>query len=250
MEPQPDQPLIKNTDTSAADRNGNSLPQQDGSRITAFNNHGGQNNSRPVSQNRMSREPVGGHQAPILEANRETASKPRLSVLKIWWPELSASLIFLIALLAILVTLYPHQNAPLPQWPYHISVNSLLSVYAVFLKGAILLVVSQALGQLKWTWFTSEHPLDDLVRYDEASRGALSSLKLLWRLRLQHPLASCGALISIILLAVDPFIQQTLSYYDCSVSIETEQANLPRTNFFSPFSYHDQVLIESILPSI
>jgi len=49
-------------------------------------------------------------------------------------------------LIAIIITLRPHQDKPLPQWPYNISVNSLISIYVVILKGAVLLVTAEGLG--------------------------------------------------------------------------------------------------------
>src|SRR5277367_1653535 len=105
--------------------------------------------------------------------------------------EIGACVLIIAALFAIIATLYPHQNKPLPQWPYSISVNTLRSVYVVVLKTSVALVAAEGLGQLKWTWFRRERPLEDLVKYDEASRGPLGALKLLWRLRAHQPLSSC-----------------------------------------------------------
>ena len=71
----------------------------------------------------------------------------RAQFLKSWWLEIGACCIFILALIAIVVTLRPHQNKPLPQWPYSISVNSLISIYAVILKATILLVTAESLGK-------------------------------------------------------------------------------------------------------
>jgi len=65
-------------------------------------------------------------------------------------------------------------------------------------------------GQLEWRWFRSDRPLEDMVKYDSESRGPLGAVTLLWRLGLLHPLSSCGALITIIMLFVDPFAQQVI----------------------------------------
>ena len=40
-----------------------------------------------------------------------------------WWVEVGSCAIVLGALFAIFGILYPHQNAPLPNWPYSISIN-------------------------------------------------------------------------------------------------------------------------------
>ena len=54
-----------------------------------------------------------------------------------WWLEIGACCLFIIALVAIFATLYPHQGKPQPQWPYGISVNSLIAIYVVVFKSAV-----------------------------------------------------------------------------------------------------------------
>ena len=66
--------------------------------------------------------------------------------------------------------------------------------------------------------------------FDSATRGPLGSLLLLRKLGFQNPLASCGAVITILMLGVDPFTQQIIRYYNCSQPIHTYQATRPRTN--------------------
>lgn len=41
----------------------------------------------------------------------------------------------------------------------------------------------EGIGQLKWQWFKTSHPLYDLQKYDEASRGPWGALKLLRSIR-------------------------------------------------------------------
>ena len=86
-------------------------------------------------------------------ASRHSAAVKAMSIrrrarfLEYWWLEIGACFIFILALVAIIVTLRPHQNKPLPQWPYSISINSLMSIYAVALKATILLVTGEGLGK-------------------------------------------------------------------------------------------------------
>ena len=68
--------------------------------------------------------------------------------LRHWWLEIGACFLFLISLIAIIVTLYPYQGKPLPQWPYQISINSVISVYVVVLKASIVFVIAEGLGML------------------------------------------------------------------------------------------------------
>ena len=87
-------------------------------------------------------------------------------------------------------------------------------------------------GQLKWRWFQTKHVLEDMVKYDSASRCPLGALSLLWTLGLRHSLASLGALIIVLVLAVYPFAQQVVRYHGCSMPVENQVATIPRTNSF------------------
>lgn len=153
-------------------------------------------------------------------------------IFKHWRLEIGACSVFLIILVAIIATLYPHQGKPLPKWPYHLSVNTVISIYVVILKSTILLVAAEGLGQLKWKWFERSRPLQDLVQYDDATRGPLGAFSLLRRLRLRHPLSSAGALIILLVLVIDPFTQQVIDYYDCGVPVSGVNGTVPRTNVY------------------
>ena len=160
--------------------------------------------------------------------------RDKVSAVRLWWVEISSCVFALLTMIAIVATLYPHQGKPLPQWPYHLSVNTLLSIYTAVLKGSIITVVSECIGQFKWKWFRQERPLIDLNIYDEATRGPLGALKILWLLRLRDGLSSTGALVAILVLTVDPFTQQLVRYYSCSVPAPGKQALVPRTSLFGP----------------
>lgn len=68
-------------------------------------------------------------------------------------------------------------------WDYRWSPTSSLALAITIAKAAMLVPVASALGQLKWHWFKTPRKLDGLEHFDEASRGVLGSLRLLWRLR-------------------------------------------------------------------
>ena len=162
----------------------------------------------------------------------------RIEVLSIWWLELVCCFLSAGAFVAIVVTIWTHEGRPLPDWPYHLNINTLIAIYVVILKAALLLVTAQGLGQLKWRWFERERPLDDLTAFDGASRGAWGSLTLLWMLKGRHIIASCGAFITIAALLVDPFAQQVISSYQCMLPVQSSQATIPRTNYFYEVGPH------------
>lgn len=155
-----------------------------------------------------------------------------------WRWEFASCLLILAIPFIILATLYPHDGQPLPQWPFQISVNTLLSVYSIALRGGLSFIAASCIGQLQWVWFSQGRPLYDLVRYDNAGRGAWGSLQILWTHRLYQPLTTLGALLIVFSMGIDPSIQQLISSSDCSVAIEGEKATLPRTNLFYDATNH------------
>ena len=169
---------------------------------------------------------------------------------KNWWMEIGACVLSLVALVAVIGTLQPHQGKPLPQWPYHISVNALISIYVLVLKAAILLVTAEGLGQLKWRRLQRDRLLDEFVKYDQATRGPLGAFRLLWQLRLRHTLSSAGALIAIVVLAIDPFVQQIIHYSDCSVPMAGLQATVPRTNVYLPQMTNGGNITDGVTPGL
>jgi hypothetical protein len=107
------------------------------------------------------------------------------------------------AIAAILASL---NNQPLSKWPLGLTVITVLSKIA---SAALILPISEAIGQLKWSWFHGKESKDafDFEIFDKASRGAWGSVLLLFRTR-GKSLAALGALLTIMLLAIDTFFQQ------------------------------------------
>lgn len=63
---------------------------------------------------------------------------------------------------------------------------SYLSLMSTVMKAAMLLPVATSISQLTWNWFKSHRRLIDIERFDEASRGMLGSLQLLWSIKLRY----------------------------------------------------------------
>ncbi|KAJ4381545.1 hypothetical protein N0V86_002905 [Didymella sp. IMI 355093] len=93
-----------------------------------------------------------------------------------------------------------------------------LAVYNVLSKlasAALILPISEAIGQLKWTWFCGNESKEmiDFEIFDKASRGAWGSFLLLFRTK-GRSLAAFGAILTLLLLATDTFFQQVTDYPD------------------------------------
>lgn len=151
-----------------------------------------------------------------------------------WTWEITNCGLLLVSLFAIIATLYPHDGQPLPKWPFSITINALLSIYAVVMKACMLLILASGVGQLQWSWFLHPHSLKDVVRYHEAAQGPLGSLSWLYKHHIRQPLTALAALIIITAVAVDPFIQQLVQPVDCKrFEAEGQHPSIPRTNYLS-----------------
>lgn len=146
-----------------------------------------------------------------------------------WKLELAACLVVLVVPLIIVGTLYPHAGQPAPQWPI-LSLNALLSIYSVVFRTCLTFTLASCIGQLQWSWFSANHSLYDMVRYNDAANGPLGSIQLLWTQGIRQPLTAFGALIVVLSVAIDPFIQQILVPMDCEIKVAGATATLPRTN--------------------
>jgi hypothetical protein len=104
---------------------------------------------------------------------------------------------------AILVVL---KDQPLGKWPPGLFIVTVLSKIA---SAALILPISEAIGQLKWSWFYGRTSRDafDFEIFDKASRGAWGSILLLYRTK-GRSLVALGALLTVLLLAIDTFFQQ------------------------------------------
>lgn len=170
----------------------------------------------------------------------------RFCTSRLWtsWKWESAVCLLILAIPVITFgTLHPHNGQPLPQWPFKVSINSLLSVYALILKASIGFILASCIGQLQWAWFSDTRPLSDMVCFDSATRGADGALGLIWRQKLRQPLTTLGCIIMILAIAIDPFVQQLVRPVNCSVGVSGDHAAavLPRANIFVGNGYNGYV---------
>ncbi|KAF4545037.1 uncharacterized protein LTHEOB_5448 [Lasiodiplodia theobromae] len=176
------------------------------------------------------------HKAPaddVVEKDTERRSQPGYTGgFGRWLTEILAYFVSLIALAAIIITLATHDGHPLPDWPFRISINALISVFAVILKATMMIPVAEAVSQLKWSWYREARPLHDIARFDHASRGLWGSLKFIRYLHVQN-MATLGAIITVLAVASDPFIQQVIRYHNCPQEEAGESAFMPRTNNYT-----------------
>ena len=98
------------------------------------------------------------------------------------------------------------------------------------------MAITAAIGQCRWLRFAGKRPrkLQELQVFDDASRGPLGSLMLLYHTRLKS-LAVLGATLTIISLGFDPFVQSLIHTDVCTIYLNDTGASLtPVMTIFDP----------------
>ncbi|OJJ67567.1 hypothetical protein ASPBRDRAFT_47625 [Aspergillus brasiliensis CBS 101740] len=127
-----------------------------------------------------------------------------------WTWEIVSCVVAVAALVAIIIVLYNYDNRPMPDWPYGITLNAVVSVLVTLMKAAMIFPITEGLSQLKWSWFNRRNQLSDLSLLDAASRGAFSATFVLFRFLPRH-LVSIGCFIMVVAAAIAPFVQQVIN---------------------------------------
>ena len=98
-----------------------------------------------------------------------------------WTLELLSLSLSVTSLLAAAVVLGHFNEKPLDEWRFVTSINTIISILGVISKATLAFAVSSAFGQHKWNWFrTRQDELRVFVTFDEATRGPLGGIKLLF----------------------------------------------------------------------
>ncbi|KAJ9500661.1 hypothetical protein H2202_003877 [Exophiala xenobiotica] len=146
----------------------------------------------------------------------------------VWVPEVLSICFSTVCFVTIFVVLVAYDGKQVPSLPHAITLNTVVAILSTASKSSLILVVGSCISQLKWSWFSRQRRLTDIQTFDDASRGPLGCAALLTT-KAFLSLASVGAIVTILSLAYDPFLQQLLSYpivqvYTNASSAVTRQA--------------------------
>jgi hypothetical protein len=156
------------------------------------------------------------------------------NVVKRWLLEIISWSVSAACMAGIAVVLLAYRNERIPDWPLGITLNAYISVLSKIASAGLLLPVSEALGQLKWSWFNKKNSrkMWDFEIFDSASRGPWGSLLLLVRTK-GKSLAALGAAVTIFALAMDPFFQQVAQYPE-HWRLQPGTGTIPRAIGYTP----------------
>ncbi|KAI0396431.1 hypothetical protein F5Y17DRAFT_102136 [Xylariaceae sp. FL0594] len=131
------------------------------------------------------------------------------------------SVLFIGAQVALLVWI---QNKPYYEtWKFPLSINAVLAILTTASKTSQLFPVGEAIGQVKWVDFkAAPQRLISWEMYDRTSRGPQGAAEFL--LRMRASLATLGALVILLALALDPFTQQVVHLEAQNVTTPDDRA--------------------------
>ena len=140
------------------------------------------------------------------------------NMVKRWLLEIISWIFSAMCMTAVIGVLAYLQDDKLSNWTLEkrtgLTLNAYISVLSKMAGASLILPVSEALGQLKWSWFLQHSKqMWDFEIFDNASRGPWGSLLLLIRTK-GKSLAALGAMITLGLMTLDPFFQQVVDFPD------------------------------------
>ncbi|KAG9957337.1 patatin-domain-containing protein, partial [Aureobasidium melanogenum] len=193
--------------------------------------------SRESSEHSQSRRPSSTGPNPETEdPERRTRDHAWYQVFKDWWVELLCLAFATASLCLVTIGLGLLNNKPLTSWHLSISLNAVVSALIVATKAALIYATACCLGQLKWHHFQHSlhaRSLYDLKTFDEASKGPLGAVKLIFRLRRVSFVAWFGGAIVVAAVFMEVFGQQVLGFVNKNVVVEGGMAGFPVTQHLS-----------------
>lgn len=102
-----------------------------------------------------------------------------------WGGEIVAGAVSVASLIALITILAKQDGQPLSSWTFTFSLNTVASILSALFKTPLAYLVGSSIDQSKWIWFTGrDGPLSTFASIDEAGRGPLGCISLLWLLGL------------------------------------------------------------------
>jgi hypothetical protein len=147
---------------------------------------------------------------PFLQS--DTSSLVSRLILDSWLCESVAMCFSIGCLVAIVFVVAAYDGERIPELASGVTINAIISVLSTASRASLIFVVSTAMGQLKWCWLRrSGRRIRDIRAMDDASRGPLGAFGVLafWT---GGSLAALGSIITLLMIAFGPFLQQLVEY--------------------------------------
>ncbi|KAF5574330.1 hypothetical protein FPCIR_13643 [Fusarium pseudocircinatum] len=140
-----------------------------------------------------------------------------------WGLELLSSFTTLVLFAGMVAIFCSMRDKPYSEWPLSISISTTIAILSTGCTAAMMHNVSAFIGQLKWLYFKrSSRSVYNVERFDEASRGPLGAMLLIFRV--PWNLATLGAFITILRLGFSPLSQAVVSLEPRMVDVPSNDA--------------------------
>lgn len=106
----------------------------------------------------------------------------------------------------------------------------------------LLVPITACISQLKWSYFESPRSLSQMQVFDDASWGPRGALLMLWKTRTTISLPWLGALVTLLLLAFDPFTQRVVGVKTRDMELVNETSTIS----YAP-SFKDERLSKDVV---
>jgi hypothetical protein len=130
------------------------------------------------------------------------------NLFKRWLLEIVSCLVSATCLGVVIIIYAYYKDKPMVTFG---NLSTLTNVLGKVATAALIIPTTEALGQLKWNWFSESNAVWDFEIFDKATRGPWGAAMLLYRTR-GRSLAALGAVLILLLLAIDSFLQQVIDY--------------------------------------
>ncbi|KZM24318.1 uncharacterized protein EKO05_0005633 [Ascochyta rabiei] len=153
---------------------------------------------------------------------------------KSWTAEMCSFVFAMSSLAGLVVILSVHEGRPIPEWPHLITINSVVSLFALCMRVGVGVVLAEGISQTKWHWFANPQLLHDMERFDLASRSAWGSARLLYFFSRKGTfyVTAIGALAMVMASLTGFFSQQVVQFRDCLQPNITMVPRVAKTNSY------------------
>ncbi|EHA50136.1 hypothetical protein MGG_03470 [Pyricularia oryzae 70-15] len=175
------------------------------------------------------------------EKQQETSSAPHRGPTRrilsslwnwVWLMESLAILASIVMVISIGFVLNNYHKKPAPQF-FDLNITTLVAIIATLMRAALVYVVVQVLGQVRWSWFSSPKPLYDLHHFDQGGQSLLGSCQLAVHmvrtgLRYQDGIVIMIAAVTLVVsFATTPAVQQAVKTFPCPTLDPSRIATMP-----------------------
>ena len=165
-----------------------------------------------------------------------------------WWPELSGALLSVLVLIVIVIFLARIDGSKLEDWhlAWQIKPPTIVSILVTLCRIALAFFIAEGLGQLKWVFFEQRpHRLSEFEDFDEATRGPWGAICFIWKINRRAIVATFGAVMAILILAMDPFSQQVLNYETRTSNVTGAVAIIPSAQLYDSGALYAALSIDN-----